>query len=592
MLRGPAFRATLDHAFCARDRSRPSGPQIPRPRPLPSNLLLTDPAIQAIRVLGVPLELHEEEGLLAERACRQAGVRPQDVAGVRLAMRSLDARRTRGILRFVCHVDLFVREGHRSGALQKAIKAGRVRPAPESTPLALPPERIQRLPRQAIVVGSGPAGLFAALSLALSGAGVTLIDRGSSLDDRHKRLVPFHRGGPLDQDTNLLFGEGGAGTYSDGKLYTRVQDSLEATLLQELVRAGAPANIQFDGRAHIGTDKLHAVLPRLRARLIEAGAQVHWNTRLESVIWDPSRVGRVLAVRTDRGELPCDALFLALGHSARDTVEALFEQGLALEAKPFQFGVRVEHPQDLINAGRFGEHPQAQSLGAASYNLTSKPQGATAGAHSFCMCPGGKIVASISEPGHLCTNGMSNSTHSSPWANAAIVTTIRPDEFAAYGSGPLAGLQFQRHFERLFFEAGGANYTAPAQRVADFLAGEPSADVPRTSYTFGVQPGRIDQLLPPHVRAAIARGLEHFDRLIPGFGGVEGTLVGVESRSSGPLRMPRDRQSYRAHGTENCYPVGEGAGFAGGIMSAAIDGVRAVHACLAPAPTPSPKRNR
>ncbi len=530
----------------------------------------------------MPLELHEDEALLQERACRQAGLRPKDLAGMRLAMRSLDARRTRGILRFVCHVDLDVRGGQGSSALQRAMKAGKVRPAPAAAPLALPPSAVQRLPQRAVVVGSGPAGLFAALSLALSGAGVTLIDRGSSLAHRHKSLVPFHRGGPLDQDTNLLFGEGGAGTYSDGKLYTRVQDPLEPTLLAELVRAGAPANIQFDGRAHIGTDKLHAVLPKLRERLVEAGAEVHWNTRMEGVLWDPSKVGQVRAVQTDRGELPCDALFLALGHSARDTVETLWQQGLAMESKPFQFGVRVEHPQELINSGRYGDHPQAGGLGAASYNLTSKPGGPVSGAHSFCMCPGGKIVASISEPGHLCTNGMSNSTHSSPWANAAIVTTIRPEEFAAYGSGPLAGLAFQRHFERLFFEAGGADYTAPGQRVSDFLAGRPSQELPRTSYTFGVRPGRIDQLLPSHVRDAIARGLEHFDRLIPGFGGSQGTLVGVESRSSGPLRMPRDRASYRAHGTENCYPVGEGAGFAGGIMSAAIDGVRAVHACLAP----------
>ena len=537
-----------------------------------------DPTTQAVRVLGVPLELHEEESLLEQRACQQAGLRPQDLAGMRLAMRSLDARRTRGILRFVCHVDLYVRDGDRSSRLQRALKSGRVRPAPRPAPLAVAPAKGHSVPEHAVVVGSGPAGLFAALSLALSGAGVTLLDRGSSLQDRHKRLVPFHRGGALDLDTNLLFGEGGAGTYSDGKLYTRVQDALEPTLLAELVRAGAPSNIQFDGRAHIGTDRLHAVLPRLRERLVAEGATVHWNTRLEGVVWNPSKVGQVVAVRTDRGELPCDALFLALGHSARDTAQSLAEQGLRFEAKPFQFGVRVEHPQSLINEGRYGDHPQADSLGAASYNLTSKRSDVVAGSHSFCMCPGGKIVASVSEPGHLCTNGMSNSTHSSPWANAAIVTTIQPEEYAAYGAGPFAGVAFQRHFERLFFEAGGGDYTAPAQRVSDFLAGQPSGSVPRTSYTFGARPGRIDRMLPGPVRTALARALTHFDRLIPGFGGDAGTLVGVESRSSGPLRMPRDRRDYRAHGTENCYPIGEGAGFAGGIMSAAIDGVRAVHA--------------
>ncbi|MCB9907037.1 MAG: NAD(P)/FAD-dependent oxidoreductase [Planctomycetes bacterium] len=539
-----------------------------------------DPSQQTLRVLGVPQELDEGPEVLRERACRQAGIRPQDLVGMRLALRSLDARRSRGILRFVCHVDLVVRTVHHSSALQKALRSGRVREAPVDQALEMPPTRRGGPPRQAVVVGSGPAGLFAALTLARNGAGVTLIDRGASLEQRHKRLVPFHRGGELDPDTNLLFGEGGAGTYSDGKLYTRVQDPLEQAILQELVLAGAPPEILYDGRAHIGTDRLHRILPALRQSLLDAGATILWDTKLEGMGFRKGPARRIDRVFTNRGELACDALFLALGHSARDTVEALSEQGLELAAKPFQFGVRIEHPQELINAGRFGEHPLAANLGAASYNLALKGEADVAGAHTFCMCPGGKIVASISEPGLLCTNGMSNSTHSSPFANAAVVTTIEPAAFAPFGTGPLAGLAFQRHFERSFFEAGGSSYRAPAQRVSDFLAGQASREVGRTSYTFGTTPGRIDHLLPAPIRAALARGLQRFDQLLPGFGGNSGILVGVESRSSSPLRMVRDRDTYLATGFENCYPIGEGAGYAGGIMSAAIDGARAAQVRL------------
>ena len=543
---------------------------------------MSNPSMQALRVLGVPQELHEDLEVVRARACQQAGVAPQDLTSMRLAQRSLDARRSRGILRFVCHVDLFLRNPRSTQVMQRALRSGKIRPIPQVQELTLDLPPNAKPPKHAVVVGTGPAGLFAALTLARNGAGVTLIDRGESLESRHKKLVPFHRGGELDLNTNLLFGEGGAGTYSDGKLYTRVQDPFEPAILAELVKAGAPPEILYDGRAHIGTDRLHRILPKLRESLDECGAQVLWSTRLLGLI-QKTGSGReqvITGLRTTRGDMPCDALFLALGHSARDTVEALHAEGLALESKPFQFGVRVEHPQELINEGRFGDHPMANTLGAASYNVALKGSDGYSGAHSFCMCPGGKIVASISEPGLLCTNGMSNSTHSSPFANAAVVTTVEPQDYAHYGSGPMAGLAFQRHFERLFFEAGGGDYAAPGQRVSDFLERRDSSDLKRTSYTFGVRPGRIDRLLPETIRLALSRGLHRFDKMIPGFAGEQGQLVGVESRSSSPLRMPRDRATFLAQGFENCYPIGEGAGFAGGIMSAAIDGARAAQVRL------------
>jgi hypothetical protein len=258
-------------------------------------------------------------------------------------------------------------------------------------------------------------------------------------------------------------------------------------------------------------------------------------------------------------------------------MRALTASGLAVESKPFQLGVRIEHPQELVTRGRYGTGPEAALLGAASYNLVCRADGGTPSAHSFCMCPGGKIVASVNSPGMLCTNGMSNSMHSSPFANAAVVTTFGPAE---YGPGPFAGVEFQERMETSFFAAGGGDYTAPAQRADDFLAGRTSGALPPTSYSFGTVPARIDELLPGRARDAIAAALRRFDRQIPGFAGPEGVLVGLESRSSGPVRLPRDPETAAAEGFANLFPIGEGAGYAGGIMSAAIDGARAALAFL------------
>jgi hypothetical protein len=375
-----------------------------------------------------------------------------------------------------------------------------------------------------------------------------------------------------------LFGEGGAGTYSDGKIYTRVDHPLEFPILQELIACGAPEEIAFDARAHIGTDRLHRILPALRARLHDDGVRFHWGTRLEGLVIEAGQAGRrVRALRTSQGELACDALFLAPGHSARDTFERLATQAVVFESKPFQLGVRIEHPQCLIDSGRYGDAAWANHMGAAYYGLSCKAgQGAPA-AHSFCMCPGGQIVTSVNTPGLLCTNGMSNSRHSSPFANAAIVTTLDSRDV---GAGPFAGIAFQEELERRFFAAGGGDYHAPAQRAPDFLAGRDTVDVGRSSYKLGLAPGRIDGLLPERVRDALRHALLRFDRSIPGYAGPDALLVGIESRSSSPIRIPRDDATRLAAGFCNLYPIGEGAGYAGGIMSAAIDGARSAHVLL------------
>ena len=525
------------------------------------------------RVLNLEMRLDEPESELRTRAAAAAGIDLERMRGVRIARRSVDARRrgkTRR-LRFIVHADLVVDARYRGTHFDAAVRSGKVVEVPPAGSFLVADPAAGRRPGRVVVVGAGPAGLYAALVLGTNGVAVDLIDRGAALTQRGRDVVRFHQTRVPNAESNLLFGEGGAGTYSDGKLYTRVDDPLEVPCLEELVACGATPEILYDSRAHIGTDRLHRILPVLRGRMEALGVRFHWNTRLDGLALQSGLPRRVRAVRTSAGEMPCDALLLALGHSARDSVRLLHGQGVQVAAKPFQLGVRIEHPQELIDRGRYGEGPEAAVLGPAYYNLVCKAGDGVPTSYSFCMCPGGTIVASTNVPGLLCTNGMSNSTHSSPWANAALVTTFGPDE---YGSGPFAGVDCQETLERRFFETGGGDYTAPAQRADDFLTGRSTASPRHSSYTFGTCPGRIDALLPPVARNAIARALLTFERQIPGFSSAEGLLVGLESRSSGPIRLPRDRETSVADGFENLYPIGEGAGYAGGIMSAAIDGAR------------------
>jgi len=538
------------------------------------------------RVLSVPQAIDEPDAVLRERAAARAGLAAEAVRGLRIAHRSLDARK-RGASpgpRFVVHVDLTVdAEAARGTAFRRARRSGRVQERPPEGSFEVHPAGAfpddGEAPR-ALVVGAGPAGLLAAWTLARNGARVDLLDRGPRIDERSRGLARFLRSRRLDPECNLLFGEGGAGTYSDGKIYTRVDDPLELPILRQLVACGAPEAITYDSRAHIGTDKLHRILPELRRRMEAEGVRFRFGVRLEGLVPAPRDAagGRlVTAARTSAGEVPCDAVFLGLGHSARDTLRALEAQGLRVESKPFQLGVRIEHPQDLVDRGRYGgDEAVARALGPSYYGLVARATGDAAAAHSFCMCPGGQIVASVQTPGLLCTNGMSNSRHSSRWANAAIVTTLGASEL---GDDPWAGVRFQEELERRAFELGGSDYTAPAQRAPDFLAGrETRGDLGRSSYRFGIVPGRLDAVLPDRVRDALRHAIARFDRQIPGFASEEGLLVGVETRSSSAQRVPRDRETRLAVGFDNVYPIGEGAGYAGGIMSAAIDGAKSAQA--------------
>lgn len=527
--------------------------------------------------MELALDASEEE--LCGRAAARLGLPEADLLGFRIAKKSLDARgRGRGrppAFKVQVEFDL---AGKTSGPkVARLVRSGKLAESDAPASLDAIGADSKREGESAVVVGAGPAGLFAALLLAKGGVRVTVLDRGAPVEERSKDLVAFHRSRVPNPESNLLFGEGGAGTYSDGKIYTRVDHPLELPLLEELVACGAPPSITYDGLAHLGTDRLHKILPALRERMRDAGVEFRFGVRFESLVIDEGAQRSVVAVKTSAGELACDHCVLALGHSARDTWSRLAEQELDFEAKPFQLGLRIEHPQELIDAARCGDNPGLRALGAASYQLVCKADANGTASHTFCMCPGGRIVASVNEAGLLCTNGMSNSTHSSRWANSGVVTTFGREDF---GEGPFAGVAFQRELEARFFGAGGSDYTSPAQSAHDFVRGELTRNELPTSFAFGTRPARIDRLLPEKARRGLARGLARFDELLPGFASHEGVLVGVESRSAGPVRMVRGAESRLAQGFTNLYPVGEGAGFAGGIMSAALDGARSAARCL------------
>jgi hypothetical protein len=525
--------------------------------------------------MAIELELDESDALLRARSAQAIGIPIEAIHSHRIARRSLDARRRgrRHELRFIHHIDLELDADFASAALEAALKSGRARLVPPPARFELDTIDTSWRDRRVVVVGSGPAGLYAAWTLASNGVAVDLIDRGPSLADRGRAVARFTRTRELDPERNLLFGEGGAGTYSDGKLYTRTHHDLETPILQTLIEAGADPEIGFDARAHVGTDRLHRILPRLRAKLESMGVVFHFETRLESLLLEGEN--RVRAVATSAGEIGCDAVVLALGHSARDTNRVLAEQGLPFASKPFQIGLRVEHPQPLVDAGRFGDKADLARLGHAYYALVASGEHPTV--HSFCMCPGGQIVAAVAQPGLLCTNGMSNSKHSSPFANSGLVVTLGPRE---YGPDVFDGVAFQERIEATFFEAGGGDYSVPAQGIPDFLAGRESGSLIRSSYKLGMRPARIDELLPATMTDALRQAIRRFDRQIPGYASEAGLLVGIESRSSGPLRLVRHPERRVAEGFENVFPVGEGAGYAGGIMSAAIDGARSAWAML------------
>lgn len=442
----------------------------------------------------------------------------------------------------------------------------------------LPRLRAQDAAKRFLVVGAGPAGLFAALTLAKAGADVTLIERGRPVEQRMDDVQRFFQSGVLCTESNIQFGEGGAGTFSDGKLTTGIKSPLVGVVLDALVQSGAPAEIKVLAKPHIGTDLLPNIVKNIRNNILSLGGKVRFGTKLQRLLIKDGAVrGAVLKTPQGITEEPFDACILAIGHSARDTLEELFACGVPMMQKPFAAGVRIEHPQALIDRGRYGRFAGHPALGAADYKLVAHTPDHRS-AYTFCMCPGGEVVAAASEENMVVTNGMSRYARDGQNANAALLVGVGAEDFGS--DHPLAGMAWQRKIERAAFVAGGGEYRAPVQRVEDLLCRRATTRLGevRPTYSRGVTPSSLDAYLPDAVTDAIRAAIADLDRKLPGFAHPDALLTGAETRSSSPVRILRDdglESSLRG-----LFPCGEGAGYAGGIISAAVDGIRCAHAVL------------
>ena len=529
-----------------------------------------------LRLTDIKLPLDHDDSALAAAIVSKLAIAVDDLLNINVFKRGYDARNNRDI-QLIYTVDVEV--NGEADLLTMFAKDTQVRVTPDMTYkfVAQAPENLTHRP---VVVGLGPCGIFAALILAQMGFKPIVLERGKAVRERTKDTFGFWRKQPLNPESNVQFGEGGAGTFSDGKLYSQVKDRKHygRKVLHEFVEAGAPEEILYVSKPHIGTFKLVSMVEKMRQQIIDLGGEIRFSTRVEKLDLD-EQDGQytVKGLHLSDGEyLACKQVILALGHSARDTFQNLYEQGVYIEAKPFSIGFRIEHEQSMIDRCWFGENAGNPILGAADYKLVHHcKNGRTV--YSFCMCPGGTVVAAASEPGRVVTNGMSQYSRHERNANSAIVVGITPEQ--DYPGHPLAGIELQRRLEELAFKAGGENYNAPGQLIGDFLAGKPSAalgDV-TPSYTPGVTLTDLSKVVPDYVTQAIREAIPAFDRQIKGFAKADGTLTGVETRTSSPVCIKRDKD-YQSVNVKGLYPAGEGAGYAGGIWSAGIDGIRVAEA--------------
>ena len=518
-------------------------------------------------------ELAHPPEVVKQAILKKLGIPATDLVHFEIYKRGVDARKSHAIL-FVYSLDVEVKNQEK--LLAKFKKDPHVNLAPDTSYRFVAQASADNVERP-VIVGFGPAGIFAALILAQSGFKPIVLERGKAVRERTKDTWGLWRKNKLNPESNVQFGEGGAGTFSDGKLYSQIKDPkhLGRKVLNEFVKAGAPEEILYVSHPHIGTFRLVGMVEEMRKTIIDLGGEIRFQSRVDDI---EIKDGQVQSVALQTGErIPTHHLVLAVGHSARDTFEMIYKRGVYVEAKPFSIGFRIEHPQSLIDRARHGPNAQHPVLGAADYKLVHHAKNGRS-VYSFCMCPGGTVVAAASEEGRVVTNGMSQYSRNERNANAGIVVGISPEQ--DFPGHPLAGVELQRKLEAHAFELGGKDYQAPGQLIGDFIANKPSTKFGsvQPSYTPGVHLTNLDTALPEYAITAIREAIPAFAKQIKGFDLADGVLTGVETRTSSPIRIKRDDETLQSINTKGLYPTGEGAGYAGGILSAAVDGIRIAEA--------------
>lgn len=518
-----------------------------------------------IRVSQIKLDIDENLKVLRKRIVKKLRIADSDLIEYKIFKESIDARRA-GKINFVYTVDVKVKNESR------VLKKNKDLSVSPDMKYKYPKMGDKELANRPVVIGMGPAGMFTALILAQKGYKPLVLERGEKVEDRTNTVNEFWNKGILNTKSNVQFGEGGAGTFSDGKLTTRIKDKRCRKVLEEFIKAGAPHDIMYSHKPHVGTDILKEVVKNIRNEIIKLGGEIKFN----SLVTDFNiENGQIKSLTVDgKEEIVSDNVVLAIGHSARDTFEKLYEKKVDIVQKPFAMGVRIEHPQEVINNAQYKQFATHKRLGAADYRLTYHAENGRS-VYTFCMCPGGSVVAAASEEGRLVTNGMSEHARDKDNANSALLVSVVQEDFES--EHPLAGMYYQRKWEEAAFIAGGSDYKAPTQLVGDFLRGEESTEYKSVtpSYIPGTKLTSMEKCLPSYIIEAMREGIANLDKKLKGFAMEDAIITGIESRSSSPIRIRRDIESLQSINVKGLYPAGEGAGYAGGIVSAAVDGIKA-----------------